>query len=98
MRPPQNAGEDDRTPAVARPRVGASMRPPQNAGEDNVRYGAFVSTQAFCFNEAPAERGGRRKSQRGLPDGLCSFNEAPAERGGRRRAASHPLAAVRGLQ
>ena len=38
-----------------------------------------------CFNEAPAERGGRRFSTSVLATWRFRFNEAPAERGGRRR-------------
>ena len=37
----------------------ASMRPPQNAGED-YETAVLAVRGAACFNEAPAERGGRR--------------------------------------
>ena len=61
----------------------ASMRPPQNAGED-VRHWGSSGSRSRCFNEAPAERGGR-PFVRAARDILIvrGFNEAPAERGGR---------------
>ena len=59
------------------------MRPPQNAGED-MRQGKDVWPRMPCFNEAPAERGGRPNNELGWYYDYTGFNEAPAERGGRR--------------
>ena len=65
----------------------ASMRPPQNAGEDGVS-GGLSDANWHRFNEAPAERGGRRPPMGAAWTFHTSFNEAPAERGGRRHAVS----------
>ena len=35
------------------------MRPPQNAGEDAADSAALLP-EGMCFNETPAERGGRQ--------------------------------------
>ena len=84
MRPPQNAGEDGRAGQAGRGDRDASMRPPQNAGEDDADR-RCAATTAPCFNEAPAERGGRRRRRAASRTGSRrGFNEAPAERGGRR--------------
>ena len=58
------------------------MRPPQNAGEDTPCRRAACALRS-CFNEAPAERGGRLETPSVEGASLGSFNEAPAERGGR---------------
>ena len=60
MRPPLNAGENQQ--AAAAHDVGqqpTSMRPPLNAGENRARRGRRWPSAAY-FNEAPAERGGKR--------------------------------------
>ena len=59
MRPPLNAGENGHRPSRRRPDLAASMRPPLNAGE-NCRTSISPPIFAWCFNEAPAERGGER--------------------------------------
>ena len=59
------------------------MRPPQNAGEDQ-GVQSMPLPPVPRFNEAPAERGGRRRTERRRRRGGGRFNEAPAERGGRR--------------
>ena len=59
MRPPQNAGEDAVDDVRRRLLLDASMRPPQNAGED-VLADLSPRPPDRRFNEAPAERGGRR--------------------------------------
>ena len=93
MRPPLNAGENHAN--ICSEAAGlrhASMRPPLNAGE-NLERRAARRWLGSSFNEAPAERGGKRLRR---PVGLArehrtpSFNEAPAERGGKRgRDGSH---------
>ena len=61
------------------------MRPPLNAGENSTAADATF-TIGIGFNEAPAERGGKRSgSSTGAPT-PPGFNEAPAERGGKRAA------------
>ena len=68
--------------------VDASMRPPLNAGENGLMASMF---QRSCvvrrrFNEAPAERGGKRAAHwrnSSEPNNRAGFNEAPAERGGK---------------
>ena len=62
MRPPQNAGEDPSLRRFADVRAyDASMRPPQNAGEDPCPWD-FHPAPGRCFNETPAERGGRLRT------------------------------------
>ena len=84
MRPPLNAGENPLdAPPAALQRL-ASMRPPLNAGE-NCRSARRRGRRRRRFNEAPAERGGKRGTRRLPPPRSCRrFNEAPAERGGKR--------------
>ena len=52
----------------------ASMRPPQNAGE-NVASTTPFATRSMCFNEAPAECGGKRHVRHHAADvrGLASM-------------------------
>ena len=58
------------------------MRPPQNAGENGARARSR-STLFDCFNEAPAECGGKQRTPCSTRvRGRC-FNEAPAECGGK---------------
>ena len=64
MRPPQNAGEDFGWRLLGGVSAAASMRPPQNAGEDSSRTSTKPATRC-CFNEAPAERGGRLHRRQG---------------------------------
>ena len=64
MRPPLNAGEN-LPQALDRDDPGkASMRPPLNAGENRVA-GEDLDDRPAGFNEAPAERGGKRQDQAG---------------------------------
>ena len=59
MRPPLNAGENHVVGLVLPDVAGASMRPPLNAGENREARPSW--TRRGCgFNEAPAERGGKR--------------------------------------
>ena len=41
------------------------MRPPLNAGENGTDW-VLAVTEAVCFNEAPAERGGKRAKLPGV--------------------------------
>ena len=59
MRPPLNAGENRGCTSVSCAVKEASMRPPLNAGE-NVVLRVLVERHSSSFNEAPAERGGKR--------------------------------------
>ena len=64
------------------------MRPPLNAGENDLRgFELAIECDRGPFNEAPAERGGKRRKMYspGRPLRMSGFNEAPAERGGKRR-------------
>ena len=63
------------------------MRPPLNAGENGGRDGTG-RRRLRRFNEAPAERGGKRPARHRPPAGRPRFNEAPAERGGKQRSRS----------
>ena len=65
------------------PSDSASMRPPLNAGENSTPCAGTIA-KIIGFNEAPAERGGKRRSVRLVRRRLRRFNEAPAERGGKR--------------
>ena len=50
-----------------------------------------VGARSVSFNEAPAERGGKRPSRRRAACAARRFNEAPAERGGKPgRRPQHP--------
>ena len=60
----------------------ASMRPPLNAGE-NPPVPAASRSSRTSFNEAPAERGGKRSGRLRRRRRPRRFNEAPAERGGK---------------
>ena len=62
--------------------LAASMRPPQNAGESRIPQ-PMTPARSACFNEAPAERGGKSASPGDSRRSRCRFNEAPAERGGK---------------
>ena len=59
MRPPLNAGENGMQGRHWRDDIIASMRPPLNAGE-NCDLFAPAPPETPRFNEAPAERGGKR--------------------------------------
>ena len=58
MRPPLNAGENRAGWTRLDLPQHASMRPPLNAGENYLGQ-ARSSAACQCFNEAPAERGGK---------------------------------------
>ena len=93
MRPPQNAGEDHDGPRRRGHGEPASMRPPQNAGEDT-RCRCSARNARCCFNEAPAERGGRRPAlrPRHFPAAVASMRppqNAGEDTDGARRP-SHP--------
>ena len=47
-----------------------------------------------CFNEAPAEDGGKRLGRSDANRERAGFNEAPAEDGGKREAVRHFRAAI----
>ena len=82
MRPPLNAGENRDAQIDGYRAAVASMRPPLNAGE-NLRPIFSLDATRGCFNEAPAERGGKQPVAQVDPRFVGGFNEAPAERGGK---------------
>ena len=59
MRPPQKTGENDVTKDPSYQfRMQASMRPPQKTGENRAMRNKKDGVP-MCFNEAPAEDGGK---------------------------------------
>ena len=58
MRPPLNAGENSQHAGPGNTSHAASMRPPLNAGENRLVAQLHAAARP-CFNEAPAERGGK---------------------------------------
>ena len=63
MRPPQKTGENGRRRWRHEQGQAASMRPPQKTGE-NSPGGYVFDGRAMCFNEAPAEDGGKHAGPR----------------------------------
>ena len=81
MRPPQNAGENGEYQSIDAGALAASMRPPQNAGE-NGGWVKSASGDVNCFNEAPAECGGKHHRDtlwRGFA--LCASMRPPQNAG-----------------
>ena len=60
MRPPLIAGENPTGELAGSVQVHASMRPPLIAGENiDIANPLAVQRAGTCFNEAPADRGGK---------------------------------------
>ena len=90
MRPPLNAGENNRSHerVPIRGEV-ASMRPPLNAGENiEIPTGPARSTSHAIASMRPPLNAGENADarRRPAPRRRCRFNEAPAERGGKQDA------------
>ena len=79
MRPPLNAGENMHYSGIdVKTFFWASMRPPLNAGENlNEGSRAEIAPPTLSFNEAPAERGGKRSGRRRSGLGLNEASMRP---------------------
>ena len=69
------------------------MRPPQNAGE-NLPTSSYRLVSYYCFNEAPAKRGGKRgEGAREQPRGPVASMRPPQNAGenGRGAGGDHPV-------